>query len=314
MILKSVARMLIQEHRYRSIRGRVLCLGPQIVPMHRGEVDALFARRPGEGGETMRRRPDREAGASYVSDGYLFEKFGVERLDSLECVERLGATIIHDLNRPVPAALHEQFDFILDGGKFDRLVNLGIAFESIIRMLKPGGRVFHYDVASGHLGAAYVAFGPDLFFDYYVVNGFADCKVYVARETGPHPDSPWDVFYVPEGRTKQLNSRRRQMVIAIAEKGAASLADRVPVEHACRDPELRAEFAAQRREVLRCRRPVLRGDRVLGVCVREWLVRTRLDVIHGIRRYRAGKFTWARFRRELARHKAGTGYAYVGRF
>ena len=313
MILRSIAKMLLHEHRYKPICGRVLCLGPQQVPMHRGEVDALFAPSAEEAREALARWRVAGSLVEAVSDEYLFRKFAIDSLDSLDVVPGFGGTIIHDLNTPIAADLYEQFDFILDGGTFDHLVNVGIAFESVIRMLRPGGRVFHYNAASGYLGAAYVTFGPDLFYDYYVVNKFEDCKVYVTRETSPHPNAPWDVFYLPDGRTKHLNSGLHQMVVCIAEKAADSRSNAIPVEYSYRSQELRQEYAIQRSRMLKSKRPVLSGDRPRIANLRATMARMSIEARYVVKRYRAGKFDWAKFRRNLARHQAGASYAYVGR-
>src|SRR5438445_5776379 len=131
MILRTIARALIQEHRYRPIVGRVLCLGPQLVPMHRGEVDELFAETPAEAREARAAWRRDGADPAHVSDEYFFHKFPIDRLDSLDVVEGFGGTVIHNLNDPLPEHLRGQFDFIVDGGTFDHLLQLGTAFGSV---------------------------------------------------------------------------------------------------------------------------------------------------------------------------------------
>ncbi len=312
MILRSIARMLIQEHQYRPITGRVLCLGPQLVPMHRGQVDELFETTPAGRASAMERWRRDGADTSPVSDEYFFRKFPIEALDSLDVVEGFGGNVIHDLNTPIPESLHGRYDFILDGGTFDHLVNVGIGFSSVIDMLKPGGRVLHYNAASGYLGAAYVTFGPDLFFDYYTVNGFVDCKIYVVRETDPDPNAPWDVFYVPDGRTKALNSAKHQMVVALAEKGKRSVSNRVPVEHTYRSADMHHEFTARQRKIRKSPRPLLRTEHPFPARVHQSVISLGIAVRYAHKRYRAGKFEWTKIRERirLGRH---SGYLYLGR-
>ena len=312
MILPTIAKMLLQEHAHRPIRGRVLCLGPQQVALHRGEVDALFAKTPAAAAAAMDAWRRDGADTSVVSDAYFFSKFPKVTLDSLDVVGGFGGTVIHDLNVPVGKKLEERFDFILDGGTFDHLVQLGTAFQNVIRMLKPGGRVFHYNAASGYIGAAYVSFGPDLFYDYYVVNKFADCRVHILRGTGPGTHDPFDVFYLPDARTKQLNSARNQMVACLAEKGEASTWTEVPVEYTYRPPHLREAFAAQRGLMLKSKRPLLNGHTPMWPGLRERARRYRCEFAYARDRYRAGKFNWAKFQSARSRHQAGTGYIYLG--
>ncbi|MSO58075.1 MAG: hypothetical protein EXQ77_03435 [Thermoleophilia bacterium] len=313
MILRTIARMLIQEHRHRPITGRVLCLGPQLVPMHRGEVDELFAATPHEAARALAEWRAAGADPTPVSDEYFFGRFPIDSLDSLDVVAGFGGTIIHDLNEPVPAELHERFDFIVDGGTFDHLVQIGVGLGSVARMLKPGGRVLHYNAASGYLGACYMTLGPALFYDYYVLNDFADCHVYIVRGTGVHSNDPWDVFHLPYARTRELNSRVNQMSVCIAEKGSGSTSNRLPVQHGYRSPQMRKEFAeSERRLGVSPRRPVFVCDRVPTIALREAVKRVRLE----LRWMRDPRRSWAWRRKKLrnasARLKA-TGYFYLGR-
>ena len=313
MILPIIARMLVQEHRHRPITGRVLCLGPQLVALNKGEVEALFAQTPKGQAPATATRKTKDADPANVSDACFFGKFKDVQLDSLDVVAGFGGTIIHDLNVPIPESLHEQFDFILDGGTFDHLMQLGTAFTNTIRMLKPGGRVLHVNAASGYIGAAYVSFGPDLFYDYYVMNRFSDCRVHILRGTGPGTHDPLDVFFVPDARTKALNSARHQMVACLAEKAEDSTWDVVPIEYTYRPPDLRQRFADARARVLRSKRPMLACDRPALPSMREAVRRTRIEAAYAVERYRAGKFQWAKFKMHRRRHTAGTGYVYLGR-
>jgi hypothetical protein len=309
VILPTLARMLVQEHQFRPITGRVLCLGPQQVAMSKREVERLFKSRGRRA--VTRTRP--ATSRSYVSDAYFFSRFEGVTLDSLDVVEGYGGTIIHDLNAPVPESLYEQFDFIFDGGTFDHLMQLGTAFTNVIRMLKPGGRVLHFNAASGYIGAAYVSFGPDLFYDYYVMNRFLDCRIHILRGTGPGTHEPCDVYFVPDARTKSLNSDRHQMVACLAEKAEDSTWSAVPVEYTYRSPDLRQRFADARTRVLTSKRPKIRADRPVVPVLREAVKRTRLEVAYAMERYRNGKFKWRKFKRHRRNNTAGTGYVYLGR-
>ena len=57
-------------------------------------------------------------------DGYgetLFEKLGFGQMEAMDFSGYEGASILHDLNKPIPDDLDEQFDFILDGGTLARV-------------------------------------------------------------------------------------------------------------------------------------------------------------------------------------------------
>lgn len=314
MILRSIAEMLIQEHEHRPIQGRLLALGPEEVAITQDEIDALFTasdRRRGIIPTTPRRAP----GVECATDEYFFGKFPIESLDSLDVVEGRGATVVHDLNYPIPDCLANRFDFILDGGTFDHLLNVGIALENVVRMLKPGGRVFQYNAASNYMGKCYTEFGPDLFNDYYALNGFVDCKVYVARETENEANAPWDVFYLNKIRTRDLNCGKRQMVVVIAEKGEQTLGHVLPVEAAYRTTEMTQAIAEAKLAFAKSKRPRLRGDLgLMSSSVAEHLRLVGWEAKTIVHRIRTGKFSYASYRAKRAKNRwVNKPYSYVGR-
>ena len=71
--------------------------------------------------------------------------------------------------------------------------------QNTFRMLRPGGRVFLMEIGTPHHNA-YTMYSPAFFFDYFAINNFADCKVYVcmfaaeAVHTGPFDFYTWRGF------------------------------------------------------------------------------------------------------------------------
>src|SRR5688572_28944649 len=103
---------------------------------------------------------------------------GVKKIYSLDVTDYERADIVHDLGYSVPDTLHERFDFIYNGGCLDNMFNPGMAMINFSKMLRPGGRVVCMEAASSWC-APYIIYSPGWFSDYYVANGFADCKVYL---------------------------------------------------------------------------------------------------------------------------------------
>ena len=54
------------------------------------------------------------------------------------------------------------------------------ALKNMMLALKPGGRVIHVEMATYH-NFPYLVFSPGWFLDYYAVNKFKRCQVYVAQ-------------------------------------------------------------------------------------------------------------------------------------
>ena len=189
MIVPTLARLIVREHLHKPLGSRVLCLGRQVPFMNYKQVIELlnqegFTPTP-ESAEKAKASPDRDTregrGTNFISDTGFYGMLGVEDLSVMDVSTYEGADTIHNLNLPVPESLYGQFDFIIDGGTFDHLFDIRVAFENVVKMLRPGGRVLQWNAASNFTGDGYLCFGPNLCYDYYTVNQFADCKVYVAE-------------------------------------------------------------------------------------------------------------------------------------
>ncbi|MBM3516213.1 MAG: hypothetical protein FJX59_21220, partial [Alphaproteobacteria bacterium] len=111
----------------------------------------------------------------YISDESFLSLFSDAAVEVLDFTGYQGATIIHDLCAPMPAALLGKFDFIYNGSVLDNLFDSAAAMDNITRPLAPSGVAFHYEGAR-HFGWAYAEFPPEWFFDYAAINKFDDCK------------------------------------------------------------------------------------------------------------------------------------------
>ncbi len=114
---------------------------------------------------------------SWITDRSFFSLFSSAKILALDVSEYEGAEIIADLNQPLEDKHHNIADFIYNGSCLDNLFDPASALRNISRLLKPGGRVVHIELGSPVQGA-YIMYSPPFFFDYYAVNGFADCKIY----------------------------------------------------------------------------------------------------------------------------------------
>ena len=248
MIVPTLARLIVREHLYKPIQGTVLTLGRQTIAMTYEQVLELLQQEGyvvpdhilSETQVIQDQKTRHGKGTTFISDNVFFGLLGIKDLLAMDVSSYEDADILHDLNKPIPETLYGQFDFIIDGGTFDHCFDVRIAFENVVKMLKTDGRVFHWNAASNFTGVTYLSFGPDLFYDYYVLNQFVDCKVYVAELDSISQGELWD-FYKFEGQDRydsRLRSKRVQVVVVLAEKGPSSTWDRIPVQTVYRDAYL----------------------------------------------------------------------------
>lgn len=239
-LLAPLAEFLLHEHLNRPIEGKVLFVGRQTVFLNTVNHGALLKRHglanrasgsPEFDNETWGAR-----GQRLITDRYFMKSLGVGKVDFLDVSDYEGADIVHDLGLPVPEKYHNAYDFIYNGGCLDNMFNPGVALMNLSRMLRPGGRLVCLESASSW-NNPYLIYSPGWFYDYFVVNKFADCKVYLASY-GDNDDlryGPWDLYYAdlgvnPNGPSPEAIFGNHLLVVTVAEKDSGSTSDVQPVQ------------------------------------------------------------------------------------
>jgi len=148
--------------------GRFLMIGRQHLYLSREEAASSPTLRPfAETLETLRN----ESGG--YSEAFLRE-LGAREVASLDYSDYEGATLIHDLNQPVPREWEEQYDMILDGGSLEHVFQYPTALASGMRMVKKGGHFVTVTPSNSFSGHGFYQFSAELFFRVFSrENGFS---------------------------------------------------------------------------------------------------------------------------------------------
>ncbi len=117
----------------------------------------------------------------------LMEKLGFGQIESMDFSDYEGATVLHDLNKPIPEDLEQQFGFIFDGGTLEHVFNIPVALENVFRMLKPGGRFVSANGMNGFNGHGLYQFSPDLVWTFW--RRTANCTVHDCRGITKAPEN-----------------------------------------------------------------------------------------------------------------------------
>jgi SAM-dependent methyltransferase len=194
-ITRQLAEMLLAEHKYRPIGGQVLLLGRQMVFMTPEEARATVEKmgvpiRPGVNVQLDRTPHGKER--NFISDTSFFSLFTDANVRASDVSNYEGADIIFDLSGELPAEAIGAFDFIYNGSVLDNVFDPASCMKNIARMMRQDGICFSYE-GLAHFGLAYLKFGPDWFFDYYAVNGFADGQIYYCALNHFHR-SAWTAY------------------------------------------------------------------------------------------------------------------------
>jgi len=254
-----------REQAYRPIRGDILFIGRQGTYMTPAELAAQL-RFHGHAVDpsaieidrtTMHRRPGY---GEIVTDRSIFRALGIDSVKALDVSPYEGAEIIHDLNRALPDNLKEIADFIVDGSTLDNVFDPAMVLRNFAQLLRPGGRLITINTLNTR-DNAFTICPPDWFLDYFVENGFSDCKVYVCAGFAGCYTSYWlDTRYIVAERPTRLvfpSMLWAYYTLVFAEKSAASTTDRAPTQNTYRSAEEWTRYLAQLSTINRSPRPHL---------------------------------------------------------
>src|SRR5262245_52181276 len=116
-IVADSVRLLLDCRNRGVVFTRTLMIGRQNVFIGGVEFRRLLAKLGVDSDARLRDSVKRSGDFSEP----LFRALGADTVESMDASEFEGATIIHDLNLPIPARLREQFDVVYDGGSLEHV-------------------------------------------------------------------------------------------------------------------------------------------------------------------------------------------------
>lgn len=127
---------------------------------------------------------DHYAKEKYV-ENLLIHCFNSTVVDSIDKSDFEMATIIHDMNNPVPDELRGNYDTVIDSGTLEHIYNVPQALENISSLCSPGGQIIHMVPANNDCGHGFWQISPELFFSVYSFqNGYKNTEVWLTRPFG----------------------------------------------------------------------------------------------------------------------------------
>lgn len=94
----------------------------------------------------------------------FLEIIGASNFKVLDISDYEGASIIQDLNLPIPKSLENKFETVVDIGTTEHIFNINQSFENIRGLCKVGGKIMMLSPANSYLGHGFYQFSPELFF------------------------------------------------------------------------------------------------------------------------------------------------------
>lgn len=94
----------------------------------------------------------------------FLERLGAHGVDSVDASDFEGATIIHDLNEPLPDEHGGRFTAVLDGGALEHVFDVPSAIDNLMRLVAPGGHLLSIAPCNDQVGHGFYQFSPELYF------------------------------------------------------------------------------------------------------------------------------------------------------
>lgn len=153
--------------------------------------------------------PDRSIEPSSIKylDELLQHKFDCS-VDALDFSDYQGATILQDLNSPVPSELKNRFDLVIESGTLEHIMDFKRAAESLGEMTKVGGLMAIITPTNGYVGHGFYQINPDFFYAFFSPeNGFEVVTCLMKFAGSPswfhHPNFAEDIGFRPEFRSRK---------------------------------------------------------------------------------------------------------------
>ena len=94
----------------------------------------------------------------------FFSLLGAREINSLDYSTYEDATIVHDMNAPIPDELGQRFSVVYDGGTLEHVFNVPQALKNCLEMVQVGGYFVQANVANNFMGHGFWQFSPELIF------------------------------------------------------------------------------------------------------------------------------------------------------
>lgn len=235
---------ILKEHTYQPIDGDVLLIGRQTIyftPLNMLELmkahnisSCLEMDQIELDTNTLNRREGYPV--NLIKDFSFFKMLGVKSIKALDHSAYEGAEIIHDLSKPLPKSLHGISDFLIDGSTLDNTFNPMLTLKNMNELVRPGGRILLTGNVYSNDYECYNMMPPLWYQDYFTMNGFVDCKVYILMFM---PDEVSNTFTLDlnilynstaDIYVGNFKSPYIMCTMILAEKGANSTSDVFPIQ------------------------------------------------------------------------------------
>lgn len=167
-------KLLLHARQFDVNFKRVITIGRQMLYVKQRDLKRMLmqAGLSGMSGEE-------ELGSGSYAESFL-KHLGAEITDSLDASAYEQASIIHDLNQPLPEEMYSRYSLVIDGGSMEHVFDFPMAVKNCMDLLEETGCYIGITPANNFLGHGFYQFSPELYFRVFSPdNGFRVLKMYL---------------------------------------------------------------------------------------------------------------------------------------
>jgi hypothetical protein len=163
----SIAKLLVRARLHGASFTRTATIGRQSLAVPKKDLKAI-ARKLG-----IRDIDWSSFAANGFADDFFRLLLGSESIQSIDYSDYERVDVVHDLNTPIPDALHGTFDALVEGGSLEHIFDVKQVLTNYMNMIKVGGCLFVVTTANNMCGHDFYQFSPEFFYRVFGhANGF----------------------------------------------------------------------------------------------------------------------------------------------
>jgi len=177
---------------------RVLMIGRQTLYVTAPELHALLI---------VNGVPATQAHAERLvkqNQGYaepLLKYLGAGQIESIDISTYERASIVHDMNLPLPERYHSQFDLVIDGGSLEHVFHYPVAIQNCMEAVARSGHLLTVTPANNLLGHGFYQISPELLFRVLSPeNGYSIARMMIYEQ-------PWTGTWYAVADPEKVRSR-----------------------------------------------------------------------------------------------------------
>jgi hypothetical protein len=248
----SVAKLLARARLHGASFACTVTIGRQSLAIPKKDLKSI-ARRLGLRGIDW---------SSFARNGFAEDFFrvllGSEILRSIDYSDYEKVDIVHDLNTPIPEALHGNFDALVDAGSLEHIFDVKQVLTNYMNMIKVGGCLFVVTTANNMCGHGFYQFSPEFFYRVFGhANGFIVNDVILIEypllsvETSRHQHCFRVADPAKIGRRVELITRKPVLIFLHATRISSEMPFReIPVQSDYREKWRAADVAEEADEIV----------------------------------------------------------------